>query len=85
MLQEDLYSEIVECGAEKYRRQISRPDLFQIKTRACPVQKFHFLAQLLRGIAAQNNVVTLTSLDTVRMLLDVLEEVTMGISTIDAE
>ena len=39
----------------------------------------------LRGIAAQNNVVTLTSLDTVRMLLDVLEEVTMGISTIDAE
>ena len=39
----------------------------------------------LRGIAAQNNVVKLTSLDTVRMLLDVLEEVTMGISTIDAE
>jgi carbamoyl-phosphate synthase large subunit len=27
----------------------------------------------------------LTSLDTVRMLLDVLEEMTMGISTIDAE
>jgi carbamoyl-phosphate synthase large subunit len=39
----------------------------------------------LRSIAAQNNVVMLTSLDTVRMLLDVLEEVTMGISTIDAE
>ena len=37
------------------------------------------------SIAAQNNVVMLTSLDTVRMLLDVLEEVTMGISTIDAE
>jgi len=27
----------------------------------------------------------LTSLDTVRMLLDVLEEVTLGISTIDAK
>jgi carbamoyl-phosphate synthase large subunit len=39
----------------------------------------------LRSLAAQNNVVMLTSLDTVRMLLDVLEEVTMGISTIDAE
>ena len=39
----------------------------------------------LRSIAAQNNVVMLTSLDTVRMLLDVLEEVTMGISTIDSE
>ena len=39
----------------------------------------------LRSVAAQNNVVMLTSLDTVRMLLDVLEEVTMGISTIDAE
>ncbi len=39
----------------------------------------------LRRLAAQNNVAMLTSLDTVRMLLDVLEEVTMGISTIDAE
>lgn len=40
---------------------------------------------LIRRCAAQNNVTMLTSLDTVRMLLDVLEEVTMGISTIDAE
>ena len=39
----------------------------------------------LRRLAALNNVVMLTSLDTVRMLLDVLEEVTMNISTIDAE
>ena len=39
----------------------------------------------LRRLAAQNNVAMLTSLDTVRMLLDVLEEVTMGISTIDEE
>ena len=39
----------------------------------------------IRRVAAQNNVVMLTSLDTVRMLLDVLEEVTMGISTIDAK
>ena len=38
----------------------------------------------IRSCAAQNNVPMFTSLDTVRMLLDVLEEVTMGISTIDA-
>ena len=39
----------------------------------------------IRQVAAQNNAVMLTSRDTVRMLLDVLEEVTMGISTIDAK
>ncbi len=39
----------------------------------------------LRQAAAANGITMLTSLDTVRMLLDVLEEVTMGISTIDAE
>ncbi len=37
----------------------------------------------IRQCAAQNNITMLTSLDTVRMLLDVLEEVTMGISAID--
>ena len=39
----------------------------------------------IRQAAAQNNITMLTSLDTVRMLLDVLEELTMGVSTIDAE
>jgi carbamoyl-phosphate synthase large subunit len=39
----------------------------------------------IRRAAAQNNITMLTSLDTVRMVLDVLEEVTMGVSTIDAE
>ena len=39
----------------------------------------------IRRAAAQNNITMLTSLDTVRMLLDVLEEVTLGVSTIDAE
>ena len=38
----------------------------------------------IRQAAAQNNVTMLTSLDTVRMLLDVLEELTLGISTIDS-
>ncbi len=39
----------------------------------------------IRRCAAQQGVAMLTSLDTVRMLLDVLEESTLGISTIDAE
>ena len=39
----------------------------------------------IRRVAAENNITMLTSLDTVRMLLDVLEEVTLGVSTIDAE
>ncbi len=37
----------------------------------------------IRKVAAQNNITMLTSLDTVKMVLDVLEEVTLGISTID--
>ncbi len=39
----------------------------------------------IRRAAAQNNITMLTSLDTVRLLLDILEEVTLGISAIDAE
>ena len=37
----------------------------------------------IRQCASQNNISTLTSLDTVKVLLDVLEEITIGISTID--
>jgi carbamoyl-phosphate synthase large subunit len=39
---------------------------------------------LIRRVAAENNVTVFTSLDTVGVLLDVLEEITMGVSTIDA-
>ena len=38
----------------------------------------------IRRSATENNVTMLTSLDTVRVLLDVLEEMTLTISTIDA-
>lgn len=37
----------------------------------------------IRRCAVENNVTTFTSLDTVNVLLDVLEEITMGVSTID--
>ncbi len=39
----------------------------------------------IRSTATQNNITMLTSLDTVRVLLDVLEEVTIGVSAIDDE
>ncbi len=38
----------------------------------------------IRRCASENNITMLTSLDTVRVLLDVLEETTIGISTINA-
>ena len=37
----------------------------------------------IRRCASENNITMLTALDTVKVLLDVLEEVTIGISTID--
>ena len=39
----------------------------------------------IRRTAVENNVTIFTALDTVRVLLDVLEEITLGISTIDQE
>ncbi len=39
----------------------------------------------IRRTAVENNVTTFTSLETVKVLLDVLEEITFGVSTIDAK
>ncbi len=39
----------------------------------------------IRRAAVENNVTMFTSLDTVKVLLDVLEEITLGVSTIDAD
>ena len=38
----------------------------------------------IRRAAVENNVTMFTALDTVKVLLDVLEEITLSISTIDA-
>ena len=38
----------------------------------------------IRQLATENNVTIFTALDTVKVLLDVLEETTLGVSTIDA-
>ena len=39
---------------------------------------------LIRRVAAENNVTVFTSLDTAKVVLDVLEEITFSVSTIDA-
>lgn len=57
---------------------------YVINTRAILSGKHYGDGVAIRRCAAQNNITMLTSLDTVRMLLDVLEEVTMGISAIDS-
>ena len=58
---------------------------YVICTRAILSGVHYIDGAAIRWCASQNNITMLTSLDTVRMLLDVLEEMTMGISTIDAE
>ena len=58
---------------------------YVINTRAILSGKHFGDGVAIRRCAAQNNITMLTALDTVRMLLDVLEEVTMKISRIDEE
>lgn len=58
---------------------------YVINTRAI-LSGVHYIDGIaIRRCASENNITMLTSLDTVRVLLDVLEETTMGISTIDAD
>ena len=40
---------------------------------------------MIRRLSVENNVTMFTALDTVRVLLDVLEEMTLPVSTIDGE
>ncbi len=57
---------------------------YVINTRAILSGKHYEDGAAIRSAATQNNITMLTSLDTVKVLLDVLEEVTIGVSTIDA-
>ena len=55
-----------------------------ISTRDIGVEHQRSDGNLIRRCAIENNATLFTSLDTVRVLLDVLEETTLTISTIDA-
>ena len=58
---------------------------YVINTRAVLSGNHYGDGTAIRREAARNGTAMLTSLDTVRLLLDVLEEVTIGISAIDEE
>ena len=55
-----------------------------INTRALRSSTHYEDGVAIRRCASENNVTLFTSLDTVRVLLDVLEETTITVSTIDA-
>lgn len=57
---------------------------YVINTRAVLSENKIVDGGAIRSCAVQNNVTVFTALDTVRVLLEVLEEITLGISTIDA-
>ena len=58
---------------------------YVINTRAILSGIHYEDGAIIRRCAIENGVTMLTSLDTVKVLLDVLEETTMGVSTIDKE
>ena len=57
---------------------------YVINTMDVRTEDIHSGSSQIRRCAVENGVTMLTALDTVRVLLDVLEELTLGISTIDA-
>ena len=57
---------------------------YVINTMDVRCEDVHSGSSQIRRCAVENGVTMLTALDTVRVLLDVLEELTLGISTIDA-
>ena len=58
---------------------------YVINTRDVSAENKMADGSAIRQCAIENNVTVFTALDTVRALLDVLEEITMSVSTIDAE
>ena len=73
-------------GSDEVLRAIRRGYVsYVINTRAILSGNHFGDGVAIRRCAAQHNVAMLTSLDTVKLLLDVLEEITLGIAPIDAE
>ena len=71
-------------GSEEILDSIRRGYVsYVINTRDVSSTSSHSDGYEIRRCAVENNVSIFTSLDTVRVLLDVLEEITISISTID--
>jgi carbamoyl-phosphate synthase large subunit len=72
-------------GNEEIRDSLRQGHIaYVINTRDVAAVGSEYDGQLIRNYAIENNVSVFTALDTVKVLLDVLEETTLCISTIDA-
>ncbi len=75
----------IKEGSDEIPRSIRQGYIaYVINTSAAGAADSHNDGYLIRKSATESNVTMFTSLDTVRVLLDVLDEITLRISTIDA-
>ena len=73
-------------GSDEICQQLRKGHVsYVINTIDLNQKSSHLDGYEIRRTAVENNVTIFTALETVRVLLDVLEEITLGISTIDAE
>ena len=79
-------SDVTPFNSTEVKAAIDEPGYvsYVINTRAILSGNHYEDGVEIRRCATENNVTMFTSLDTVRVLLDVLEETTLTISTIDA-
>ena len=73
-------------GSDDIFEAIRHGDInYVINTRDYGRMDMYSDGNLIRRCAVENNVTVFTSLDTVRALLDVLDDITLCVSTIDAQ
>ena len=75
----------ISQGSEEILESIKKGYVTYVINTTSENDSEHLDGRLIRRAAIDNNVAIFTCLDTVKVLLDVLEEITMGISVIDKE
>ena len=75
----------ISQGSEEILESIKKGYVTYVINTTSENDTEHLDGRLIRRAAIDNNVAVFTCLDTVKVLLDVLEEITMGISVIDKE
>lgn len=75
----------ISQGSEEILESIKKGYVTYVINTSIDVENSNHDGKIIRRAAIDNNVAVFTCLDTVKVLLDVLEEITMGISVIDKE
>lgn len=75
----------ISQGSEEILESIKKGYVTYVLNTTSEGETQNIDGRLIRRAAIDNNVAVFTCLDTVKVLLDVLEEITMGISVIDKE